>query len=108
MLPKNKRLNLRTNFSWIVKGKKTETKHFRVFFRIGTNTHPLVGVAIKTSFFKKAYERNLAKRIALTVLGIIYDKLPNAQNLVIMPKERLDEVSVEALTEEVDGIKALY
>lgn len=108
MLAKNKRLNLRTNFSWITKGQKTETKYFKVFFRTGENTHPLVGVAIKSSVFKKAHERNLAKRIAFTVLGSIYDKLPNAQNLVIMPKERLDEVSVDALTKEVDAIKALY
>lgn len=108
MLPKTKRLNLRTNFSWIVKGQKTETKHFKVFFRFGVNTHPLVGVAIKSSLFKKAHERAQSKRIAFSVLDSIYDKLPNAQNLVIMPKERLDQISVDALVEEVDGIKALY
>lgn len=108
MLPKTSRLNLRTNFSWIVKGQKTETKYFKIFFRAGTNTHPLVGVAIKGSLFKKAHERSQAKRISFNVLGSIYDKLPNSQNLVIMPKERLDQVSVETLITEVDGIKALY
>lgn len=108
MLPKIKRFNLRTGFSWIVTGRKTETPHFKVFYKLGTNTQPLAGVAIKGGIFKKAHERNQAKRIAFNVLSLIYDKLPNSQNLVIMPKERLDQVSVEMLAQEIDDIPGLY
>ena len=108
MLSKDKRLNLRTNFSWIVAGKKTETTHFKVFIRNGTNAQALVGVAMKSSVFKKAHDRSQAKRIAFQVLSAIYSQLPNSQNLVIMPKVDLSQVSVETLIKEVDDIRGLY
>lgn len=108
MLSKNKRLNLSKSFQWVVTGKKIETSHFKIFYKNGLNTQPLVGVAIKSGVFKEAHQRNQVKRIAFKVLESIYTRLPNQQNLVIMPKVSLDEVSVEALVSEIDGIKDLY
>lgn len=108
MLSKIKRLNLRKSFQWVVSEKKTETPHFKLFFRKGTNTHALVGVAIKSNLFKKAHERSQAKRVAFQALSAIYSQLPNSQNLVIMPKVSLDAVSVEALVSEINGVRDLY
>ncbi len=108
MLPKSNRLNLKKDFKWVVCGKRSETKHFKLFYQIGVNSHPLVGIALSKSVFRKATKRNRARRLTAVAIQANYDKLLNNLNLVIMPKIEILQTRPEQLSEELYEIKNLY
>lgn len=108
MLPKHKRLNLKTNFKWVASGKRFETKNFKVFVKNGENFEPLVGVAVSTSVFKKSTLRNKAKRISFKVAEKAYPHLRKNTNLVIMPKTGVLETPIKDLEDELKSIRFLY
>ncbi len=105
MLPKSKRLNLKRNFNWVVSGKKIETALFKLFYRIGENTKPLIGVAISKNIIKKAHDRNKTKRLIFGAAGKFYTDLPNNLNLVIMPKGDISNKKIDQLANELSIIK---
>ena len=105
MLAKDKRLNLKKNFKWVVAGKKLETPNFRFFFRFSSNKQPLVGIASSKVFFKKAHLRNRARRLSSEAAQFIYSDLPSGLNLVIMPKSAILETSVDNLKVEIVNAK---
>lgn len=109
MLPKSQRLNLKLKFKWVASGKSLTSPNFKLFYRLGENTNPLIGVSIVSAQFKKAVLRNKAKRICFDLAGALYDRLPNNINLVIMPRTQILQKSKESLEEEfkdaVSGIK---
>ena len=86
MLPKNKRLNLKKDFKWVVSGQKVESKFVTLFMRTGQNSFPLVGIASSSRHFKKATDRNRAKRVTSSVIEKLYSKLPSNINIVVLPK----------------------
>ncbi len=108
MLPKTKRLNLKTDFKWVASGKKIDTKFVRLFVKMGDpSTHsintqgrtewnrsttrsarsgPLVGIAVSSKSFKKATQRNRAKRLTSVALESLYPLLPSRLNIVALPK----------------------
>lgn len=86
MLAKSKRLNLKRDFKWVASGKKIETKFAKLFIRIGDNEFPKVGIALSSSLFKRATERNKARRVLSTALESLYSKLPQSINIVALPK----------------------
>lgn len=86
MLPKSKRLNLKKDFKWVASGKKIETKFAKLFIRIGDNEFPKVGIALSSSLFKRATERNKARRVLSAALESLYSKLPQSINIVALPK----------------------
>ena len=86
MLKKSKRLNLKKDFKWVAKGKKVESKYLKLFIRIGENTTPRVGIALSSKTFKKATERNRAKRLVSQAFQSIYSSLPKNINIVALPK----------------------
>src|SRR5437870_2063461 len=63
MLPLSQRLNLKTDFKWVASGKKLETKYLKLFIRLGENQIPRIGIALSTKSFKKATQRNRARRV---------------------------------------------
>lgn len=109
MLSKENRLNLKTNFRWVASGKSITSQNFKLFYRPGENTHPLVGVSIVSAQFKKSTLRNQAKRICFEMARINYGLLHKNLNLVIMPKSQVLETSPEKLDLEfkhaISGIK---
>lgn len=109
MLPKNQRLNLKQNFKWIVSsGKKSETPSFKLLYRLGENSHPLVGVAISSKNFKKAHQRIQAKRLSFSASKEVYSTLLKNLNLVIMPRAQVLNRNIEQLSLELKNVKALY
>lgn len=86
MLAKSKRLNLKKDFKWVASGKKIETKFAKLFIRIGDNEFPKVGFALSSSLFKRATERNKARRVLSAALESLYSKLPQSINIVALPK----------------------
>ncbi len=92
MLSKDKRLNLKTDFKWVASGKSLETKFLKLFFRLGDNPTPRVGIATSSKYFKKAHDRNRARRIVSASFEVIYSLLPERINIVALPKSTVLEV----------------
>ncbi len=108
MLPKSRRLNLNRDFSRVVAGKKVETHSFKLFFKNGESENPLVGIALSKQYFKKAHDRNKARRISSQAIQSVYNSLRINLNLVIMPKTAVLEKTAEQLIEELKNVKYLY
>lgn len=86
-------------------GKKKESAFFKVFFKSGTNTKPLIGVAISGSLYKKAHERNQARRAAYQAILSIYPSLPKNLNLVIMPKAGILDKTTDLLAQDLKNVQ---
>ena len=104
MLIKSRRLNLKTDFSWVVKGQKTETDFLKIFFRSGENNQPRVGIALKKESFQLAVDRNRARRLTSKAFENIYDQLPANINIIAMPKSGILKVSSDEATEHLKKI----
>lgn len=100
MLPKNKRLNLKKSFKWVVAGQRLGNNYLNLYFRSGENTVPLVGIATSKSDFRKATERNRARRLVSTGFEALYDKLPGGVNMVAMPRRDV----LELTSAQVSGV----
>lgn len=100
MLSKSQRLNLKTNFRWVASGKSHTSKNFKLFYRLGENQNPLIGVSIVSAQFKKANLRNEAKRTMFNAVKILYPELHKNLNLVIMPRPQVLDLSIEELEQE--------
>jgi ribonuclease P protein component len=108
MLLKSKRLNLKKDFKWVAAGKKTQTSHFRLMYRLGENEEPLVGIALAKQHFRKAHDRNRARRLTSKVVESQYSRLRNRLNLVIMPKVEVLVVPQETLIKELTNVQDLF
>ena len=98
MLPKSQRLNLKTDFKWVAAGKRLETKYLKLFVKIGDNTFPRVGIAVSGKVFKKATQRNRARRLVSSAFESLYSNLPKSINIVALPKMQvLDVKSADVL-----------
>lgn len=96
MLPKSQRLNLKKDFKWVAAGKRIESKFLTLFIKTGDNVFPKIGIATSGKVFKKAHERNRARRLAAeafqsTVYPLrprsVASRLPSTANIVALPKE---------------------
>jgi ribonuclease P protein component len=111
MLSRDKRLNLKTSFSFVIKGQKSENQILKIFFRQGEQEKPLVGIALKKEFFKLAVDRNRARRLTSWAVEQLYSKLVPRLNLVLMPKTEILKLSsreaLEILKKELNRLKLL-
>ncbi|MBI2020431.1 ribonuclease P protein component [Candidatus Daviesbacteria bacterium] len=106
MLPKPQRLNLKKDFKWVSAGKRIDTKYMKLFIKMGDNLSARVGIAVSAQIFKKATQRNRARRITSTVFESLYAKLPSNINIVALPKDRVLEVkSGDILLDLEDTLK---
>lgn len=106
MLPKSQRLNLKEDFKWVASGKKLETKYLKLFVKLGDNEMPRVGIAVSGKSFKKAVERNRARRLTSAAFEALYSKLPNAINIVALPKAGVIKVkSGDIILDLEEGLK---
>ncbi|MBI4035663.1 ribonuclease P protein component [Candidatus Daviesbacteria bacterium] len=106
MLSKDKRLNLKKDFKWVAAGKKLETQYIKLFIKHGDNKIPKVGIALSSKYFKKATERNLAKRLVSAAFESLYQSLPTTINIVALPKHRVIKVkSTDVLLDLEEGLK---
>ncbi len=104
MLPKPQRLNLKKDFKWVAAGKKLETKYLKLFIKMGNNEFPKVGVAVSSKVFKKATDRNKAKRVVSAAFGSLYSSLPSAINIVALPKAGVIEVKLGDVLLDLEAI----
>lgn len=102
MLRKNIRLNLKKDFRWVASGKKIETKLVKLFIKNGDNSTARIGIAVSTSLFKKATDRNRAKRILSAAFEKLYQRLPENINIIALPKRGYLDVKSDDLTLELE------
>lgn len=100
MLSKLQRLNLKTNFRFVASGKSVTQKSFKIFYREGENEIPKIGVSIVSAQFKKATQRNKAKRIFFNLAKKYYNQLPKNINLVIMPRAQVLDLAPDDLEKQ--------
>ena len=100
MLSKENRLNLKTSFRWVAQGKSFTSQNFKLYYRLGENNHPLVGVSIVSAQFKKSNLRNQAKRIMFDLSVNNWDQLHKNLNLVIMPRNQVLDLPLDVLDTE--------
>ena len=86
MLPKPSRLNLKKDFKRVATGKKLESKFLTLFLKTEENQIPKIGIATSTKNFKKAHERNRARRLTSFAFETLYSKLPTNISIVALPK----------------------
>ena len=87
MLPKSQRLNLKTDFKWVASGKSIDTVFAKLFLKLGENQTPKVGITSSSKVFKKAVDRNRARRLISTAFQSLYLRLPGNINIVALPKQ---------------------
>lgn len=104
MLSKDKRLNLKTSFNFVIKGQKLENQLTKIFFRSGDNSQALVGIALKKEHFKLATDRNRARRLISKGFENLYNKLPEGINIVTMPKKEVLSKSSDEVTKSLEEI----
>lgn len=95
MLAKSKRLNLKKDFKWVAQGKKIDTQFAKIFIRFGDPSKSLgskVGIAVSSSLFKKATQRNRARRLVSAALETLYASFPQSINIIALPKYGVLEV----------------
>lgn len=102
MLSRDKRLNLKTSFSYVAKGQKSETNICKLFFKEGEEEKPLVGIALKTEYFKKAVDRNRARRLISWGIEQLYSRLAPKLLLVLMPKTDVLKFSSKEILEVLE------
>jgi ribonuclease P protein component len=102
MLPKDKRLNLKTDFKWVVSGKSLETKFIKLFSKVGQNQFPKIGIATSSKVFKRAVDRNRARRLTSSALEKLYPKLANNINIVALPKAAILGVKSDEVFKSLD------
>lgn len=106
MLAKEFRLNLKKDFKWVASGKRIETKFLKMFVKVGDNQNARVGIATASSAFRKAHERNRARRLTSSAFESIYTKLPKGINIVVLPKAGIEMLKSGDLSVELaEGLK---
>ncbi len=104
MLSRNKRLNLKKDFSWVASGRKEANSLVKLFIRFGDNKTPRVGIALSKSTFKKATERNRARRLISTGFEALYTTLPEKINIVAMPQANVLKANPKEITDALDDL----
>jgi len=84
MLPKHQRLNLKTDFTRVIKGRRFETPHFIVYSKPTDQDIVKVGISIRTKNFGKAHNRNRARRLTSEAIQKLFPLLHLNQDLIIM------------------------
>lgn len=98
MLSKEKRLNLKKDFKWVAFGQKLGDDLIRLYVRQGDNLEPKVGIAGSKSDFKKAIDRNRARRLVSTGFESLYNQLPKNINIVALPRQGVLELTSTEVT----------
>lgn len=63
-----------------------DTKFLKLFVRMGENNSPRVGIALSAKTFKKASDRNRARRLVSQAFQSTIYHLPSTINIVALPK----------------------
>lgn len=102
MLPKNKRLNLKYDFMWVLTGKKIEGSLIKLFIKPGENNFPKVGISVSAKVFNNATDRNRARRLVSKAFEDLYSRLDYNLNIIALPKIGVLEKNSGEIKTEID------
>ena len=102
MLPKFQRLNLKKDFKWVASGRKIDTKFATLFLKTGDNNTARVGIAVSATRFKRATQRNRARRLLSQAFQSTYHLLPPTINIVALPKQGVLEVKLFEVLKDLE------
>src|SRR5207249_2913243 len=102
MLPKTDRLNLKTDFKWVASGKRIEDSFNVLFLKEGENTTPKLGIALTSKIFRKAHERNRARRLVSAAFEKLFSQLKSNINIVALPKAGVLKVKSTEVQQELE------
>lgn len=105
MLPKNKRINLRIEYKSVVSGAlRKEGRFLSLFLKTGEGDLPRVGISLSGKTFKKAHERNRARRLVSSAVESLYALLPTNANIIITPKPEILSQKSDVVKEDLRQI----
>lgn len=104
MLPKNKRLNLKKDFKRVASGKKLENNLVKLFIKPGDLLYSRIGIAVSKTVFKKAVDRNRARRLLSKGFENLYDRFPDGINIIALPKKEMVECSSDQVTRSLEEL----
>lgn len=70
-------------------GKRAENNLLKLFYKTGDNSEPKVGISVSAKVFKKAVERNRARRLASFGFEKLYTALLPNVNIIVLPKQEI-------------------
>ena len=82
------------------------SEFLKVFFKTGENEIAKVGIALSSKNFKRAVDRNRARRLTSQAFQEIYPSLPNNINIVALPKAGVLSVKSDDLVLDLETIHA--
>lgn len=102
MLAREKRLNLKKDFKWVASGKSISSQYVKLYFKVESQTNgPKIGIALSSKYFKKAHERNRARRLTSAALEALVKFIPKSLNIVALPKTGILDVKSNKLFDEL-------
>lgn len=104
MLSKALRVNLKTDFKRIVKGKRIETPLFKLYYLISDTQQTKLGISLSKKELNKAHDRNRARRIISQLIQNLYSDLPKGMNLIIIPKAAILEKNPDELSQQLRSV----
>lgn len=105
MLPKFCRLNLKTDFKRVVSGKSIEGKYLKLFIKESSEiSGTKVGIALSSKNFKRAHERNRAKRLTSKAFEQIFPSLPQNLEIIALPKPAIINVKSDEVTADLKAV----
>ncbi len=104
MLSKDKRLNLKKDFTWVAAGEKLGNQFLKLFVRFGSNLEPRVGIATSKNTFKNATDRNRARRLVSKGFEQLYRQIVPGINIIVLPKEGVLKLSSEEVTSSLEEL----
>lgn len=97
MLSKDKRLNLKKEFTWVAAGEKSGNQFLKLFFRFGSNLEPRIGIATSKNTFRNAIDRNRARRLVSFGAEQLYRQIARGANIIVLPKKETLKLSSEEM-----------
>ena len=74
----------------MIDGKFIDSKYAKLYVRMGDNHlqdgGSKIGIAVSSKIFKKAVDRNRARRLISAAIEPLYGKLPTNINILALPK----------------------
>lgn len=108
MLPKKLRLDLGQEFDKVVVGQKLENDLVKIFFIWDEDGQIKVGIAPPRQVFKRAVDRNRAKRLVATALQVLYSQLKKGLRVVVIPKDGVLRLKSSQLTLRIEQLLKKY
>lgn len=102
MLSKGRRLNLRYDFKWVSAGKKIDGSLIKLFIKPGENNFPRLGISLSAKVFRKAIDRNRARRLVSKAFEDLYKRLDYNLNIIALPKIGVLQKSSDEIKIEID------